>query len=981
MPEVKPELFADGKCGKPLPAGELLQVFKFGQFSPVKVLDGEDEAIVVVGTDRQATGTSTSASTSSSSAAMMVPSSTGPSYRIGNGPQPLVRAPDDFTFKALLAGEDTIRKQPAAVISLSQEQVAETIASGAVGYRNRTWSVDLTPDVVDGLVHGVPVNVDAHSDGSSRIMVLQPTEGLTRDAAESPSVTEFEISEHELSRFLADPRVPGEDDLPFKLTLTDDNVEGLVRNGVTTVDVDGRDIDVKVMKKPPDLSRIPGGELRNELLERGWDRPPGTIGTVVDGGLGPTPNGQVGYKPRRPLRAQDFEGVTLAVYFEWVQEWTLKGFSRGRLLHSLSMGPQEETTIELFTWDRRKRTLEQSSLTETEESVEDEEKTQDATEVYRELTKKDEFQWKAGGELDAQYNGGTVNVKLKAQAEAQDKTNAEDVTKNTTKAIQEGVRKAAAKVKTSRSSKISESTEIGREERITRKVRNPNMTHTLNLDYYEVMTHYEIETSFNEDGMRFCAMIRNPLSRETFPPEFIRRNEAALRDAMLDRGLVAGFDALRLMRARQVAIIELAEKKRRRQTEPVPSSPGKEKEPPAAQVAAEESAANNYLTTLRQASQGLLSDGLIGGLQNALRSLADNQPSLGTKKGSPRAVDLDQGKRYLAQQLFLRYYSQLAQKLGELAGAQGSLSIREWGPKLAPIMPSASEQPRPSQLNLESMEVKEGAVVEVVRPFVGNTLGIPHWPWWWGEIRRVGLMEPEDAGAGAIVEQFPKVYKAFLDSEGRKSAADEGKAAVQQAQQTQDQLSDEDRLEADFPLRDYAMAKERAEVLEEHLKEHKEHYSFALFRALPPQEQLDHIERAMSSINTGFDPGFYQPRVVSQIGSHLLVPLNHEVIPKADELLDILKERIAVEPEKETVLLPSPGMTIDARLGQCSAGEEFIEDSRGLDLDLRRAQLRQAQAEADRLEKRVENDELDDPKPQASRLQLEIERVSAGPEE
>jgi hypothetical protein len=179
-------------------------------------------------------------------------------------------------------------------------------------------------------------------------------------------------------------------------------------------------------------------------------------------------------------------------------------------------------------------------------------------------------------------------------------------------------------------------------------------------------------------------------------------------------------------------------------------------------------------------------------------------------------------------------------------------------------------------------------------------------------------------------------------------------------------------------MRDYALAKERAEVLERHLQEHAEHYSFALFLALPPQEQLDHIERSMAGIASGFDPGFFQPRVVSQIGRLLLVPLNHEVIDKAKMLLDMFKDRIDVPTETDTVLLPSPGLTIDARLGRCSACEDFIEDSRRLDIELRQAQVRQAVAEADRLEKRVSVAQLDDPKPQVPRLQLELEQHTAG---
>jgi hypothetical protein len=243
----------------------------------------------------------------------------------------------------------------------------------------------------------------------------------------------------------------------------------------------------------------------------------------------------------------------------------------------------------------------------------------------------------------------------------------------------------------------------------------------------------------------------------------------------------------------------------------------------------------------------------------------------------------------------------------------------------------------------------------------------------------VGLLQAEDVGLGALVEQFDKVYRAFLDRESRKSAIAEGGKLVGEANEAQDQISDEDRLEADFPLRDYAVATERAEILQKHLEEHRNHYSFALFRALPPQEQLDHIEQALASISTGFDPGFYQPRVVSQIGSLLLVPLNHEVITHAQELLQSFKDRISVSPVTETVLLPSPGLTMEARLGQCSACETFIDETRKLDLETRRAALRQAQAEAKRVEQRLTLGQLDEPSSNVPRVQLDIERAPAGP--
>src|ERR1700758_2368665 len=52
MAEATPELFSDGTCGRRLPAGELLQEFRFGQFSPLRQIQGGVETPVVVGKTR-----------------------------------------------------------------------------------------------------------------------------------------------------------------------------------------------------------------------------------------------------------------------------------------------------------------------------------------------------------------------------------------------------------------------------------------------------------------------------------------------------------------------------------------------------------------------------------------------------------------------------------------------------------------------------------------------------------------------------------------------------------------------------------------------------------------------------------------------------------------------------------------------------------------------------------------------------------------
>ncbi|MEO7863532.1 MAG: hypothetical protein ABIU05_24465, partial [Nitrospirales bacterium] len=106
------------------------------------------------------------------------------------------------------------------------------------------------------------------------------------------------------------------------------------------------------------------------------------------------------------------------------------------------------------------------------------------------------------------------------------------------------------------------------------------------------------------------------------------------------------------------------------------------------------------------------------------------------------------------------------------------------------------------------------------------------------------------------------------------------------------------------------------------------------------------------------------------------VPLNHANIPKAMQLLNDIKDRINLEPEVDTLLVPSPGMTIDSRLGQCSACEDYIEQTRKIDLETREAQLRQAKAEAERFERRLSivPPHLDNPKHDLPSIRVHLDK-------
>src|SRR5258706_194673 len=271
MPEALPELFADGKCGKSLPAGELLQVFKFGHFSPVKGLVDSSEATVVVGKGRQPTGTSTGALTTRSVALIPL---VGDNTRIDNRP--------DFTFKQLLVGETSITLPPEpASLKLTREQVADAVATGIVKYKNHNWVVVFTPDTIANLLNGSPTEAEGHSDKERLLFMLQPDASLVRRTASMSSVSEFEISERDLPDYLSKPWLPGQDDLPYDLKLDGSNVKELVQNGRTILQVDDREVGIKVTKHTADLGVIPG--LGKLPYIYGDGKPPPLSGGVKDG--------------------------------------------------------------------------------------------------------------------------------------------------------------------------------------------------------------------------------------------------------------------------------------------------------------------------------------------------------------------------------------------------------------------------------------------------------------------------------------------------------------------------------------------------------------------------------------------------------------------------------------------------------------------------------------------------------------------------
>jgi hypothetical protein len=207
-------------------------------------------------------------------------------------------------------------------------------------------------------------------------------------------------------------------------------------------------------------------------------------------------------------------------------------------------------------------------------------------------------------------------------------------------------------------------------------------------------------------------------------------------------------------------------------------------------------------------------------------------------------------------------------------------------------------------------------------------------------------------GIPGRIQRLIEKWQGFDASPAADEAAAKGEAAKGSADARQDQQSAEDVLEMKFPLEEVAKNRERADALMAHLREHWSYYRFALFQALPPSEQLDRLIVGSSYV---LRAGMFEPRVVSAHGDQLAVPLNTANYPGLEAfLLNMLGDVRETEPSTSTVLLPTPGMSIESRLGRCTGCEDYIEQTRSIELRRLSAIADQAEHEAARLRARLE---------------------------
>lgn len=917
----------------------------------------------------------------------------------GKGPEALEAAADPEPRDANAGDLDASEAPPldvrlASIADfLSRRTVSVPVSEpGDEGRHDRVEErrVILAPEMVTRLVTEGKADVVLR-DGS-RVVHIDAT-----GAADAPPRSEGLLGQYEIpnvAAFLSMPTVPTTLGGVTPVRLEPGHVRDLLDGNAVTVTVEGTEISLEPRSRPGPSTAGPPGVLSSSFAAESLRAvapstevtatvaPPLATTTVSDSSPGKVAAPGVGF------------------YIPYRQRWTLLGYERGALLNTISLAPQEETTIELFTWDRRTNALEQTSASEVEQNIESTDATKDTQQVLSELTHDSNFKADANFDIHAKLEvvnvggGGTVGGG----------TSAKEVAKTTTDYIHEQTTKAVTRVKASRQSKVSETHEFGHEERTTRHIKNVNMCNAFNLDYFEVLVDYEMSTVCMRQEAQLVVLLDPPEVYDWHSRDTIRRFESVLRQALLDRAFVDGFDAARLLAARECAFAAVCERSICADDAASESGPVSE---------------GTEFDDVRQAALGVMSAFRWFFGQGFDRSPAFARYAfLNAAPPTPDDLFTDptmQAGEWLHLWLFVRL---LRDKAPSVWAGLASL---------APIFPTDATQITPKQLatlhivltpkgpvadlaslltiDPQTAAALKGALHQVAfelykdipsaqaaKDFatqVNNT--IPNFVPGSGLVKAINDLAAQGAAQGfielAVELAIQAVDQRFgisdVDDKGlmtaitifddafdtwQKANADLLRAAADTAQAL-DTLANQrdDQIRSAFPLSQVAPACEREGALMMHLADNDAYYTFAVY-----QSRLSSESASLPLLVTS-SQGLIMPNAIGMVNGKLAFPVNFDAVGLNPQNAATLQAWFDTEirnnteldqsPEPTTVSLPTPGITLETRLGVCAGCDHFIRKTREIDLRQKTAKAEQEEAEAKRRAARLDGatPDLDDP--------------------
>jgi len=771
-----------------------------------------------------------------------------------------------------------------------------------LNYAGGPARAELNDQNIADLVAGLPTTVLAKTaKGDVALKLLQ----LAAQRVATPLQTLYEVASAD--SFIRDPYVAGTDGSRVRVDLNGPQLRALASEGHTTVRVGGHDVTLRS-----------GGEQTASQSHAA------SVMSYKNPGLQSVPTREA--ETPVPVVTQ----LKLALYVPWRQGWKLRGYSRGELLHALALAPQEEVTIEVSSWDRRKRSFEDSAQSEFEQSSDFTDTEKDSQSVVREVANQSQFGVNFGTQVGAKFEV----VSFSGTAGGDARTAINNSTKTSFDSLREATRHASMKLRLQRQTKIGETTEIGTEEKVTRKVRNPNLCHTLLLNYYEVLTHYDIVTEFNKDDACLCVLIpiRSRLGAERFTYQTVRYYESVLRRVLLVPALADGFDAARKLFAQD----QLCEARRRNDACNAAKNPG------------------SFEPTDQERLQ-----------KQANRIVK----AYATLKGVNQFVSAVVGPPWW--QAFVPY-PVLTLYLLDKSQFQRWLYVkraRELAPNLFAMLDALIENDEDGLNNLLEALGTVSDLGALATQKMGQDQNVLY-----QVIRRAYLVPPpviftdipaeayavSDGGLHSTLNGLLDLLSAIATEAAAKKAKD-------------DMAANQATVQKDWSDKEISAALEAVDALTEHLNEYRNFYRTTIFKLMPWSDEFEELLRLYSPL--------IQRQVLGFVGDSIALPINADLDPRTKELFDELVTRnptlLSMQNVQE-VTLPATGVHLENRLGGCSGCEDYIGQirasdiaSKQVDVELKQQTLEQQRLETERFKKRLDAKDLSDPLTRPTTLRIE----------
>jgi len=900
-------------CDERLPVQDVLEIYDFHQFIDLRIEDGDERRHIGIPVDVANPGY-----IKALKAAGL------------DGPTLMAEIRSDFS-PFIGAWPDPVDSGPDLPERVEIADVARVLSAGEVAVGNKKYALAGLGDVADDLKAGRAVR-GTFVDNMGRPAELELVP-LVNSKCDLPQRIRF--TPQDLAALTPARGVVVEGLGTLKLDLSKDDREAALRDGYVTARAQLPDstVDVDI------LLEVSGPLVRRSAMVAA------DADGRVEAGMAMSRERVGATEARKTLNRR----ILLHVPIE--QLWELKGYARGMLVNTLSLAPQEQMTLEVFSWDRRKTASETSSSLEQDsssESVATQKVTRDA---MREA--KDTNGWTFGANLSVSVpqvgmSAGT-NFSLSSQSEL--------TRRNTVQSVNEATEKAASRIKSSVQTKVSEAAEYGREDRSTRRITNPNTGRILHFDAFEVLAGFDVTTRYRFDKAVLCVLYPclDFLASLSDPDTRVRCTALLSLEGMIYDLVPArvrgGFDAARTFLAWD-RICQYS------------CDAACVCETPKGEGSTLPAASGNPYEADVLAALGQVRD-VIGRLNAA--SGVPLSRRVGIPAVTPGYLDADSQTQadlrrdwqaYLFRQVVMERVASPFWYVCNDFVRQSENSL-DWAGQLV----RASS---PQVSNVLNGAVAYGSLGVQVTAFLAE------------QVVKFGANLPfmvpyagfDSLGFEPAFQRLTSSYDKWQETEEARREppppATGGEAPKPEGPVPRPRRSEV----ADYTPEALAKASVDVDALAAYLTLNKALFRSAIWNALNPTDRMRFLGIFGSNI------GFATPRVLDFIGDEIAVEMNVAEIPGGVEFLEAIRKTENVAAQAE-MTLPVPGVTLQARLDPCDLLEPYLKDSRNADLRRQTALAEQAELEGKRYAERLGNKLFDDPVDR--RPQIEIAQSQPSP--